>query len=182
MSSLNLPNVLTILRILLAFVFLGFALQGNWRIAFPIFCIGAFTDLVDGSLARILRQRTRLGAFLDPMADKLLMFFGVLTLTLSHYLPLALTAVIIGRDLMIVIGLVIIRSKKIPILFRPTYLSKLTTFFQIVTIFSALVLTQRGSGFILRSLPFLMGITAILTLVTAIQYFRIGWGMLHAKA
>lgn len=187
MLSLNLPNSLTLLRIVVSFIFLVFALQGNWRIAFPLFCAAAFTDLVDGSLARLLRQRTQLGAFLDPLADKLLMFFGFLTLTLNHFLPVALTALIVGRDLMIASGYLWIRSKKIPIFLRPTYLSKLTTLFQIITVCSALVLTQPAyvsSSFgskAFQFLPTVIGITAVLTVMTTFQYFRIGWRIIHAK-
>ncbi len=186
---MNLPNVLTLFRILAAFVFLYYALCGDWAVAFPIFCAAAFTDLVDGSIARLLSQRTRLGAFLDPMADKLLMLFGFLTLTLSHYVPLFLTILIIGRDLMIVLGLLFLKLKKVPLVYKPTYLSKCTTLFQILTVFSALFLTRgvpylekTASGhFFLEALPSLMIMTAILTVTTAIQYSFIGWRMLHAK-
>ncbi len=188
MSSFNLPNSLTVLRILASFVFLYYALTHQWKIAFPIFCAAAFTDMVDGTLARVLRQRTRLGGFLDPTADKLLMFFGFLTLTLNRFIPWSLTAIIIARDLFITVGLAILKFKKVTIIYRPTYLSKLTTFLQIVTVFSAMLATQELSRFresvygniFLQGMPFILWITGVLTVVTGLQYLRIGRRMLQS--
>jgi cardiolipin synthase len=185
-SILSIPNLLTFFRLGASFAFLYYGLHNRWDIAFPIFWIAALTDMIDGSAARLLRQRTRLGAFLDPMADKLLMFFSFLSLTISHYLPVSLTCLIIARDLLIISGLAFLKFKKAIIVYRPTYLSKTTTFFQIATVFSALSLTQRlflsrhlfCETLLLKSLPFVMAITAALTVATGIQYTRIGWDML----
>lgn len=193
MGPLNVPNLITIFRILASFVFLYYGLKRDWEVAFPIFCIAAFTDMVDGTIARVLKQRTQLGGFLDPAADKLLMFFSFLVLTLSHHLPLALTAAVFGRDLLISVGLVILKVKRVLIVYRPTYLSKLTTLFQILTVFGALLTTQELSrlratfyGRILlggEAFVFILGLTALLTVVTTVQYLRIGRNLLkHAQA
>jgi cardiolipin synthase len=193
MGSLNLPNLITLFRILASFVFLYYGLKKDWEVAFPIFVIAAATDMIDGTIARVLRQRTQLGGFLDPTADKLLMFFSFLTLTLSGYLPLALTLAVFGRDLLISAGLVLLKVKRVPIVYRPTYLSKLTTLFQILTVFGALLMTQELSrlratfyGRILlggETFALVLGLTALLTVVTAVQYLRIGRDLLkHAKA
>ena len=186
MSALNLPNIITVFRIFASFVFLYYGLKREWAIAFPIFCIAAFTDMVDGTIARVLRQRTQLGGFLDPTADKLLMFFSFLVLTLNHILPVALTVAVYARDLLICIGLAILRYKKVPIIYRPTYLSKFTTLFQIITIFAALLMTQELSRFrgtiygkiLYEGFPFVLATTALLTVTTGVQYFRIGLNML----
>lgn len=188
---LNIPNLLTVFRILASFVFLYFGLCNRWDMAFPIFCFAAATDLVDGSIARILGQRTPLGAFLDPMADKLLMFFSVVCLTIYGFLPVLLTAIIVGRDLVIVLGLAYLKYRRVNILYRPTYLSKLTTFLQILTVFAALILTQKGLrlgafvdvSLLERRMMVLVMITGLATLVTGGQYIRIGRRMLRdAKA
>lgn len=185
----NVPNLLTIFRILAAFVFLYYGWMNRWEYAFPIFCLAALTDMVDGTIARLLGQRTRLGAFLDPMADKILMFFCFVTLTLHHFIPLYLTSIVILRDLMIVLGLAYLKQHHIQIIYRPTYLSKLTTFFQLLTILSALFVTQdkmRLAGysygqFFSDKMLFIVAVTAVLTIVTGFQYIRIGWRMLHEE-
>lgn len=185
-SQMNLPNLITIFRILASFVFLYYGLKREWAIAFPIFCVAAFSDMVDGTIARLLRQRTQLGGFLDPTADKLLMFFSFLVLTLNHTLPVALTVAVYARDLLICIGLAILYFKKIPIVYRPTYLSKFTTLFQIATIFAALLMTQELSRFrgtiygkiLYEGFPFILAATALLTVTTGVQYFRIGLNLL----
>lgn len=185
MKDLNLPNFLTILRIIASFAVLSFGLRGVWNVAFPLFCAAALTDMVDGSIARILGQRTRLGGFLDPAADKLLMFFSFLTLTLGGYIPVAFFLLVFFRDLLIAVGIIILKVKKIYIVYRPTYLSKLTTFLQIVTVLSAMIATQRFHP--PWKLPYdiiwatLLGITTLMTAVTGVQYFKIGWELLHAK-
>lgn len=176
---LNGPNSLTLFRIFASFVYLYYGWREEWGIALPIFCIAALTDMVDGALARLLGQRTRLGAFLDPMADKILMFFGFVSLTKSGFLPVLLTALVIARDLLIIIGLVILKSRKVRILYRPTYLSKMTTFFQIATLGLAL-LTAWGYSY--PGLPVLVVVTGIFTAATGIQYFRIGWRLFKDAA
>ncbi|MBI3541519.1 MAG: CDP-alcohol phosphatidyltransferase family protein, partial [Deltaproteobacteria bacterium] len=177
---MNIPNILTLFRIAASFVFLFYSFRGEWSIAFWIFCVAAFTDMVDGSIARLLRQRTRLGAVLDPMADKLLMFFGFVTLTKGHFIAWWLTTLVIMRDLLIVGGVFYLRRQKIPIVFRPTYLSKATTFFQIVTLFSALMVT-RNQFFLQAYFPIIMAVTAGLTFITGMQYVRIGLRMLKSE-
>lgn len=189
LQAMNLPNLITCFRIVASFVFLYYGLKAQWDVAFPVFFVAALSDMVDGAIARIFRQRTRLGAFLDPAADKLLMFFGFVTLTQGNYLPLGLTLLVIARDFLISLGLAVLWVKKIPIVFRPTYLSKFTTLFQIATVLSALLMTQELSGFhetfyvkiLFEGMPVLLGVTTLLTFVTAVQYVRIGLGILHAK-
>lgn len=180
----TLPNIFTFFRLIAAFVFLFFGLQGRWDFAFPIFCAAAVTDFIDGAMARILRQRTQLGAFLDPTADKLLMFFSYVTLTIHRYIPFWLTALIIARDLLIVYGVALFRKRRIQVIYRPTYLSKVTTFFQIASVVAALVATQRFSAspfgiFVSRIYLSMLWITAGLTFATGVQYYKIGWRILH---
>lgn len=183
MKDFNLPNFLTVVRIIASFGVLSFGLRGMWNVAFPLFCAAALTDMVDGSIARILGQRTRLGAFLDPAGDKLLMFFSFLTLTLGGYIPVAFFLLVFFRDLFITIGIFIFKVKKIYVIYRPTYLSKMTTFFQILTVLSAMIATQRFHP--PWRLPYdilwayILGIATLMTAVTGVQYFKIGWGLLR---
>lgn len=184
---MNIPNLLTLSRMVASFAVFYFGLQSRWDLAFPIFCVAALTDMIDGTIARLLRQRTRLGAFLDPTADKLLMFFSFITLTKDRYLPLSLTLLVVARDLLIIVGLIILRAKKVTIIYRPTYLSKLTTFLQILSIFAAMFETQGSARLSMIPPAFLQGKTAILittatlTLTTGIQYFWMGLRMIQGE-
>lgn len=172
----NLPNLLTCLRGVIALGFLFFSLQGSWLISFWLFTAGALTDMVDGALARLLRQKTAVGAFLDPVADKLLMLFGFLSLTRFGLLPLWLTLVVVARDLMISGGVFFFWRKKIAVVYRPTLLSKMTTLFQILTLLGALWAASYGSR-----RPGYEGIIAGgLTLASGIQYFIMGLKILNA--
>lgn len=188
---MNLPNIITIFRIGAAFIFLYFGWEGRWREGSVLFFVAAATDFVDGGLARLLGQRTQLGAFLDPMADKLLMFFGFVTLTRAGLIPLWLTALVVARDLFIVIGLLILRLKRAVIFYRPTYFSKLNTLVQVMTLLWALSMTQNitrniwdrlGYDFtqspLKESSQALFGLAGLLAIVTGAQYFRIGKKML----
>jgi cardiolipin synthase len=187
MEAITVPNLLTYFRMAASFVLLYFGFLGRWDVAYPVFLAAAATDLVDGTIARVLRQRTRLGAFLDPVADKLLMFSGFLSLTLGGFLPWPVTALVFARDVLISTGLYILKRNRVPIVYQPTYLSKLTTLFQILTVFGGFTRTQdlAGARDFFGDLPydtlwaFVLGTTSLLTAVTAVQYTRIGWGMLR---
>ncbi len=174
---MNIPNLLTLFRIVASFAVLYYGVRNEWTLAFPIFCIAALTDMIDGAVARLLHQRTRLGSFLDPMADKLLMFFSFVALTLGHFLPLPLTILVIARDLLISAGILILKIKKIPMIYRPTTLSKMTTLSQIILVFTAMLMTRGvAPPFPIR---FAVVVTALLTFTTALQYLRIGLKMLR---
>ncbi len=189
MQAITVPNLLTYFRMAASFVLLYFGILGRWDVAYPVFLAAAATDLVDGTIARVLRQRTRLGAFLDPVADKALMFASFITLTTAGFIPLPVTLLVFARDVLISVGLYILKRSRVAIVYQPTYLSKLTTFFQILTVFGAFTRTQdlpRARAFF-GDLPydtlwaFALAITTVLTAVTAVQYVRIGWGMFQSK-
>ncbi|MDO8462137.1 MAG: CDP-alcohol phosphatidyltransferase family protein [Deltaproteobacteria bacterium] len=186
MAFLTVPNLLSLLRMVLSPVFVVVAVTGSLRVAFILFCVAALTDMIDGTIARLFKQKSSLGAFLDPMADKLLMASSFITLTVLGIIPFWITAVVFLRDLLIVTGVIVFKIKKIKVAYRPTLLSKATTFFQIMTLVSALtpygrtlfsqeqvVLELLGRG-----LPFFMVVTLAFTLLTAIQYTRKGLQLL----
>lgn len=175
----NIANGITGLRILASFFYLVWALKQDWRVAFVIFTIAAGTDLVDGMVARLFHQRTRLGAFLDPTADKLLMFFGFLSLTRAGLIPVGLFLLVVARDLMISLGILCLKLKRIPLVYRPTYLSKATTLAQILLLVS--VHAEAAHLFQARGLPVLMGSVLVLTTLTGVQYVIIGLRILKGS-
>jgi cardiolipin synthase len=174
---LNLPNYLTLLRIILVPVFFTLLVsygQGeeHYRVwALLVFVIAALTDALDGLAARFMNQRTELGTFLDPLADKLLLLSGYLGIlfvsSLPHHPPLWITVTIVFRDIVIVAGMLIIFliTKKVkPV--NPHWLGKVTTFFQMAGLVAILLKHDAA--------VWLWNITALLTLLSGGIYVRRG--------
>ncbi len=132
MRNLTFANQLTILRIVLIPAFVLLVVYGRLGAALVVFVTAGATDALDGLIARRAGQRTSLGAWLDPMADKLLLVttFIVLTLPgieLTNHLPIWLTVVVISRDIVIVGVVAIVNLAIGPRTFRPSQLGKATT-------------------------------------------------------
>lgn len=104
-----LPNALCIFRIILVGPILWAIINGRFPLALLLFVIAGFTDALDGFLARQFDWRTALGAFLDPVADKLLMVTVLVSLALAGLIPVWLMAVLVGRDAIIVGGAICYR-------------------------------------------------------------------------
>jgi cardiolipin synthase (CMP-forming) len=137
-GNLTVANQLTILRIMLVPAFVLLVVYGYLGWSLVTFLVAGITDALDGLIARRAGQRTSLGAWLDPMADKLLLVttFIVLTLPdipLTVHLPLWLTVVVISRDIVIVAVVAIISFAIGPRTFRPSFWGKLATATYIVT-------------------------------------------------
>jgi cardiolipin synthase len=130
--NLTVANQLTILRIVLIPAFVLLVVYGELGAALLVFITAGATDALDGLIARLAGQRTSLGAWLDPMADKLLLVttFIVLTLPdipLTNHLPLWLTVIVISRDIVIVAVVAIVNLAVGPRTFKPSMLGKMTT-------------------------------------------------------
>jgi cardiolipin synthase len=124
------PNALTGLRLALAPVFLWLYASGDVRHALPVFAVAAASDLVDGLAARLLRQHSRLGEILDPIADKLLAFCALVALAWAGRVPVWLPALVVGRDAVIVSGAFLLQAIGIAQRLRviPTRAGKYATF------------------------------------------------------
>jgi len=138
MTTLTPANQLTLLRMLLIPAFVILVVYGHLGWALVVFATAGITDGLDGLIARRSGQRTRLGAWLDPMADKLLLVttFVVLTLPglgLANPLPIWLTVLIISRDVVIVLTVAIVNLAIGPRTFRPSVFGKIATATYIVT-------------------------------------------------
>lgn len=169
-ASLTIPNLITLARILLTPLFIIFLIQGRHRQALIIFIAAGVSDLADGLIARWWQQKSRLGSYLDPLADKLLMSASFVTLGISHAIPSWLTVVVISRDIILGLGSLILRLADYPLVIRPSLAGKWTTTFQLVTV--GLVLLVKGK---LVYLPFgvLTGffyLTGVLTVITGVHY------------
>ncbi|MBM4347097.1 MAG: CDP-alcohol phosphatidyltransferase family protein, partial [Deltaproteobacteria bacterium] len=136
---MNLPNTLTLIRVLLIPVFVILIMNHSFWWALITFAIAGITDGLDGLLARLTRQKTELGAFLDPIADKLLLISAYLTLAIIEILPGWLSVIVITRDIIILLGILVIMLISHPPQIRPSFISKVTTTFQILTVLLALL-------------------------------------------
>ncbi len=137
-SALNLANALTSLRIALAPVFLVLYVHGERVRALAAFAAAAATDVLDGLVARAMRQPTRLGAFLDPIADKVLAACALFALAASGQLPLWLPLLVVTRDLFQLLGAAILRTLHHAIPVAPTRIGKYATFALAATVLLAL--------------------------------------------
>lgn len=132
MSLRFLPNLLCVLRMLLVYPVAHGILRGHYPAVLAIFAIAAFTDGLDGFLAKRFDWTSELGRHLDPLADKLLLVTVFTCLSLAELAPWWLTATVLLRDLLIVAGAIAYRVLLGPVRGQPTLQSKLNTFCQIV--------------------------------------------------
>ena len=168
----NLPNLLTISRILLVPVFVYCMLEGNFIGALIIFSLGCITDGLDGYLARKYNQITQYGKFLDPLADK---FFLLCSFTASYVidiLPLWVLIIVFIKEIIIVSGLIALSFSVKKIDFKPTMLGKTTTVVEMVTI-ALILLNGIGLGhIILLYLSFMT--TFVVILISTVSYVFVG--------
>lgn len=140
---MNIPNSLTILRILLIPVYVGLLVYERFDAAMLVLLIAGITDALDGTIARAANQRTRLGAFLDPLADKLLLTSGFITLSTIHLIPSWVTIVVVSRDAMLLLGTAVAQFTQSNIDIAPTLLGKSATFLQLAYVLLVIFLSSR---------------------------------------
>jgi cardiolipin synthase (CMP-forming) len=170
-APMGLANWLTIVRILLIPVFVTLLTYERVGLALGVFVLAGVTDSLDGYIARTRGRRTRLGAFLDPLADKLLLTVAFVTLTYRYpwLLPFWLTAVVLTRDILLVVVAALIMLTGGHLHPAPTVLGKASTVFQMVSVGVALV----GAGGLELAAPgraTLNAATAGLTIASGLQY------------
>jgi cardiolipin synthase len=173
-KNLTIANQLTILRIVLIPAFVLLVVYGRLGAALLVFVTAGVTDALDGIIARRAGQRTSLGAWLDPMADKLLLVttFVVLTLPevpLTNHLPLWLTVIVISRDVVIIGVVAIVNLALGPRTFRPSMLGKATTAAFIVTSVIVMYFNYLGERSILVDAAIWLSLS--LTVVSSGDYF-----------
>ena len=170
---MNIPNSLTILRILLVPVYIGFMTYGSYGYALATLLTAGLTDGIDGYLARKLDQRTRLGTLLDPLADKVLLTSSFISLAVLHLIPLWLVILVVSRDLILLLGTAVAHVTSTPINVKPTFLGKGTTLFQLSYVLLVVLLTWRGLDLAMLT-PLLMMMVGF-TLASGLHYLYRGF-------
>ena len=177
---MNIPNLITLLRIILVPVIVILLIQGSFYKALIVFIVAGLSDALDGFLARVLKQQTVLGAYLDPIADKALLASSFVTLSILHIIPSWLAVIVISRDFIILLGISVLSIMSINVEIRPTFVSKVTTALQLITILLALSF---------RCLPFghfngmwlltLYWVTALFTILSGLNYMLRGMELIN---
>jgi cardiolipin synthase (CMP-forming) len=182
-SPWTVANLLTVIRIVLMAPFLYLIGQGRYGTALAIFFLASLTDFADGYVARRFKQHSRLGRFLDPLADKLLTTaaFVVMAIPRSDFgsIPIWLALLVVGRDLVIVLGALVVNRLTGFKDFKPTLLGKINTFVELGLIVWFLVFHTTGK--FLYLLPFMYGIVAISVVASGTEYVIQGVSIIKAK-
>lgn len=169
MSLRHLPNLLCVLRIVLVYPLAAGILQERYGLVLVLVALAAFTDALDGFLAKRFGWTSELGKVLDPLADKLMLVTVFVCLSITGLAPWWLTAVVILRDLVILFGALTFKRLFGPLRGAPTVASKVNTFCQIA--FCLAVVATAGYGWPGTAAVSAFGATALLTTaVSGIDY------------
>ncbi|MFY9733971.1 MAG: CDP-alcohol phosphatidyltransferase family protein [Rhodoplanes sp.] len=169
--TFNLPNLITIGRIMLVPALVWAIAAGEPEVAFALFLVAGVSDAVDGFLAKRFGMSTKFGAFLDPLADKALIISVFVGLGIAGAIPLWLVVIVVSRDILIIGAVTLALLVGKPVKIRPLYVSKLNTVAQIV--FASVILGSLAFAFdpgLLKTV--LMVLVATLTLVSVGFYTR----------
>lgn len=169
---MNLANYISLFRVAIIPAFVILLLRHQPSLPFLLFSLAIVTDGLDGMVARINKQKTKLGSILDPMADKLLLASAYITLAILKLLPLWVVIIVFGRDLVLFSGWLIIYFYSGKSTVVPTIVGKATAVLQMTVVF--LVLLSR-SGYLaggkwLVVKPFLLPVMVLFTVVSGMEY------------
>jgi cardiolipin synthase (CMP-forming) len=171
--SLSIPNLVTLVRILLVPIVVWAITSGEMRIAFLLFVGAGVSDAIDGFLAKRFHMASELGAYLDPLADKALIVSIYVSLGIAGKLPLFIVILVVSRDIMIIGAFMLAWLVGKPMAARPLMVSKINTVAQILL--ATLVLAEEGFGFDADlSSKLLMALVAVLTLLS-IAFYLVEW-------
>jgi len=164
------PNQITLLRLGFLPIFLILISYEHYRWALAVLVVAGLSDGIDGLLARKLNQRSSLGAYLDPIADKLLLSSSFVILAFKKEIAWCLTIIVFSRDVLILVVAVVIILIWGYRPFPPSQLGKMTTFFQIVLVFTVVLGAAYPNALLGSIKQILIYLVAALATVSAFQY------------
>lgn len=182
-TNWTLPNAITIARIIMVPVFVVAFINNKHDAALFLFIIAGVSDALDGFLARVLKQRSQLGAMLDPVADKLLLISAYMCLGLGGLVSIWLAVLVISRDMMLIGGMALLHFWGVNIRdrIRPTWISKFNTSAQIVLVVAVLASYLPGQAW--QGWPWqeliqvLVPVVAAATTLSGAHYIYVGLGL-----
>jgi cardiolipin synthase len=164
------PNLLTLLRICLMPFLVAAVLENQYRLGFILFVAAGLTDALDGFLARILKQRTMLGEYLDPVADKLLLSTLFLVLTHQRLISTRVTVLVFGRDLGILMVAAMLYAAAGRREFSPSIFGKANTLAQVTAVAVVLLHQFDAEGWVVYLRMIALDTTMVLTVVSGLHY------------
>ena len=178
--GLNLPNLISLVRLFMVPLEIWLILVGRYGLAFWILVAAGISDALDGFIAKRFDRRTRLGALLDPVADKAMLISVYITLGAAHQLWTSLVILVVFRDFMIVGGFLLIQVFAVQKLYDPLYISKLNTGVQIILV--SFVLARLGLGAAAGWPDLVLSlIVAATTMVSGLSYL-VRWARILARS
>jgi cardiolipin synthase len=177
------PNLLTLLR-LIFIPFVVIAVQQHLYLwALGIFVLAGLTDGLDGLLARLMEQKTTLGQYLDPIADKLLLSTMFLVLSLTHLIGKPVMILVFSRDIMILVICTLLYATGTMKVFRPSLLGKANTLAQIITVPFALLTETTPTRWIHVGKHWGIYMTVTLTILSGVHYVvRLAFDLRHSPS
>jgi cardiolipin synthase len=164
------PNQITLLRLGFLPIFLSLISYENYKWALLVLVLSGLSDLFDGWLARRLNQLSALGAYLDPIADKLLLSSSFVILAYKQKLAWSVTIIVLSRDTLILVVAVVIILISGYRPFPPSFLGKLTTFFEIALVFTVVLVAAYPSVNLTSAVYVLAYVVAAFAILSALQY------------
>ena len=164
------PNLLTLLRICLAPFLVAAILESHYTLGFGLFVVAGLTDALDGTLARVLKQRTDLGQYLDPVADKLLLSTLFIVLTHMGLIPATVTVLVFGRDVGILVVAALLYAAVGRREFIPSLLGKANTAVQVAAVAIVLLHQLSAAGWITDLRTIMLDATMVLTVASGFHY------------
>jgi len=173
------PNLLTLLRICLAPFLVSAILENRFKLGFILFVVAGLSDALDGFLARVLKQRTVLGEYLDPVADKLLLSTLFLVLLHEGLMPVRVTVLVFGRDVCILLVSAILYAVAGRRDFQPSIFGKINTLAQVLAVAVVILHQWTHAPWVLALRSFALWATIIFTVVSGLHY---AWLAAHKPA
>jgi cardiolipin synthase len=176
------PNLLTLLRICLAPFLVASILDQHYGLSFGLFVVAGLTDALDGTLARVLKQRTMLGQYLDPVADKVLLSTLFLVLMHQGLIPMRVTVMVFGRDVGILLVAAILYAAVGRREFVPTIFGKANTAAQLAAVAAVLLHQLTQAQWVSEFRAGALGATMVLTVVSGLHYAWLASRRVNATA
>lgn len=167
---MTVPNLITSIRIILTPIFIIYLLDEKYLPALIVFVVAGVSDAIDGFIARVFDQKSLLGAILDPIADKILLVTAFIVLAVKNIVPDWLTVIVISRDVLILLAVLILFLNKDNFAIKPSFISKITTFLQLLTVFN--VLLAKYFGLFHQFSDYLFWTTGLLVITSFLHYMR----------
>ena len=177
---MTIPNLITALRIILTPIFIIYLLNEQFAAALVVFVVCGVSDGLDGFLARVLKQKSNLGAYLDPIADKLILVSTFVVLSVMGSIPIWVAVTVLSRDVMISLGVIVCLIYRMDLQIRPSLISKITTclqFFTVIGVLASVYVSLPGILFV-----WLFRLTAAATISSGLHYMHAWFKMMGEGA